>query len=73
MTSSQQEPREKRSYSPRPGPWVAGLASGAVLGALFALLYPPLAIGMVIVGLAIGAAFAFALQAAADDLARRRR
>jgi hypothetical protein len=73
MVTPEHEPAEKKSYRPRPGPWSAGMAAGLILGILFAFLYPPLAIGMIIVGLAVGAAFSIAFQAAADDIARKRR
>ncbi|MCT1394661.1 hypothetical protein M4D51_02865 [Microbacterium sp. p3-SID338] len=48
------------------------MAAGVVMGTVLAVFFPSLAIGMILVGLAVGVAMSIAFQAAADDLASRR-
>ncbi|WP_424466029.1 hypothetical protein [Pseudoclavibacter helvolus] len=76
MTAPKQGKDPVSSYRPRLVPWALGIVIGIGFGVLMSFMFDlgaVFAVAFIVVGVAIGVGFAIALQAAFDDMARKKR
>ena len=76
MTAPKQGEDPVSTYRPRLVPWALGIAIGVAIGIVISVILSMSAgftIAFLFMGGAIGVGFAIALQAAFDDMARKKR